>query len=433
MKQELYPLSPAQRYHLGLTAGGDPAPDINIAFAIFVPETNDCGRLERQLRAALNGHASLCAAFESWEGQVWQRFVGGSEVHVAVEEFDRSGPPTDIEHANPGFFKWYFERCVSEDEAACVASVIAIEKRHIFKLDQELPSRVTLLPHESGGTSVIFCFHHAALDAPSLPMLLTTIEQALDGAPPSQVDFRYFEYARKKTADYLARSGKQLDYWLDYLSDDEKVCDFSLIERSPVKCAMIEEFINLSDQKGQNSEFLNRMSQSQHLLAFEHGLGSVDSCRNNYIFTTSNNRVSSDEMDVVGCFYRHVIWRIPAYGTMEYSDFPKSIARQSLRSYQNMDVGLDDIISEFAKRRGRFPALNASLQVRDVRNIVRPADSNRLVSIVPYFLINVEDRIPVHLHVSLDDSGTAFSLTYDPTFIGAAQASSLMSAVTSRY
>lgn len=432
MNFERHPLSPAQHYHLNLTSDGEVAPDINIAFAIFVSVGGDCAELETLIRLALNSHASLCTIFDEFEGRTWQRFVGGGEIRVDVDPPHGCSPLNNGTQCDPMFTEWYRVRSVGAYDADWVAKVIAKEKRHIFRLDQELPTRVTLIPHNSGGTSIVFCFHHAALDAPSLPTLLATIKKTLSGSPPEHVDYRYFDYAKRKASDYVDRRSKQLEYWLKNLSDENKVCDFSVLERKPVTCDSLEVVVSKPHEQHEDSAFSARMGQSQHLLAFASGLSAINEYGGTYIFTTSNNRPLIDEQDIVGCFYRHVIWNIPNDINNRIADMTKLISRQAIRNYQNIDISLDDIISAFIERRGIFPALNASLQVRDVRNIIDQTDPLQSVLIVPYFLINIEDRIPIHLHVSLDTSQTAFSLTYDPNFIDASQAQSLMNIVAPR-
>lgn len=433
MKRELYSLSPAQQYHLNLTVEGQPAPDINIAFAVFISAGKARTGVDIAIRAALQHHATLCAKFEEVAGVTFQRFVGANEIPITIGAEESMLAMDQAKSCDPSFLRWYRDRGIDEDAARHVAFTIAREKQHIFRLYEELPSRVTLVPHDNGATSAIFCFHHAAIDAPSLPLFLKTVSESLNGCSPTHTDFRYFDYADRKRDAYRNRRTKNIEYWLNYLGENQKFSDSSILSRRSTECRKAEAVIQVEEGMNAESVFASRLAQSNHLLNFETSISNSGKIDPTYFFTTTSNRIMAEEKEIVGCFYRHVIWNINGneIGNSEHPD--RVLSRHAMRHYQNMDVSLDDIVEAFFDRYGTYPALNASLQSRDVRGILRSGEQDAPISIVPYQLINMEDRIPLHLHISLDTGFTGLSLVYDPDFIDAHSAENLMGAVSDGY
>lgn len=413
-----YRLSSAQRYHWDLTRHGEHAPDINIVLTVFLGEQDDLAAAGTRLRAAVGRHAVLRTLYSDPDGEPLQVFDEGHEIPVTTIDADAAQRPDMAAPEVPvDFIAWFAVRGAGAAMARAVAAAVDGHKAHRYDLTRELPSRITMVADRNGLATAVLGFHHAAIDAHALSVLLADLRAALsDGAYRPVLDLRYLEYAEMQARSYSERRSRQIAYWTHLLHDPAKESGDSLLDRRPRPCRVESRVLAHAEVWTEDSARGKPLPPARHLMALAQGLGAAGLMSGSHILGTTSNRVTADAQDIIGCFYKHVIWSLPQSGLGDPSATARHLAVQGLRSYQNIDVSLADILGEYRALHGLYPALNASITYRDLRPLQTIAGSNR-VEAAPFLSNRIEDRIPIHMHVSLERDQLSASLVYDPEVI----------------
>lgn len=429
--RQAYPLSPAQRYHWNLTRRGEYAPDINIVLALFIPGHALMPGIEKRIEMAVARHAVLRTIIAGSPDDPSQIF--DDSVAIPVRWIDVDPAVAETQRTNAAFEAWFDRRAISNPCRAAILDTMAIEKAYRYELAFEPPTRIALVPDSDSSVAVILGFHHAATDAFSLSLIVRDVIEALSADFSSMpLDLRYLHYAVEKDAAYRQHRDRQTDYWTRLLADDAKYGAKSLLLRRPRPCRMQQRVIPKYEDDAAGVPRAGISPQILHMMALAYAVqrsGLPDS----YILGSTANRVTPEEQQVVGCFYRHIVWNPPRLQEVNLAQTSAAMAIQGLRSYQNIDVSLSDIIEAAFHRVGAYPRLDASVIFRDMRSLDFGHGPDAKIEVIPFLSHEIEDRIPIHLHVSIEDDHSSANMTYDPEFIDNDVASRLADAVVEFY
>lgn len=425
-------LSPAQHYHWDLTRDGEHASDINIVLAVFLGRQPDPSTTAQRLQAAVGRHAVLRTLYSDPEadGQAIQVFDDNHQINVTYVDAEASAGadvPLDFE-------AWFGRRSAGPSMTRAVAEAILAQKAHRYDLSLELPSRIILIGDEAHLATAVLGFHHAAIDAHALGVLLADIRDAFQtGVFDPITDFRYLEYAELKAQAYAERYDRQISYWARRLHATGKESAHSFLTRRPKPCQLEMRVLQTDDAEYQSGVEGMSVAQATHVAALAQGLRAAGRLDRTHILGTTANRVSASEQNIVGCFYKHLIWILPGPDETSVEDLTRYLALQGLRSYQNIDVTLADILREHQAATGGYPTLDAQITVRDLRGLQAAASGPEIIEAAPFLASPIEERISMHLHVSVEENRVSAGLVYDPDAVDPAAAVVIMDEIAGFY
>lgn len=109
----------------------------------------------------------------------------------------------------------------------------------------------------------------------------------------------------------------------------------------------------------------------------------------------------------------HVIWT-PPVGRDRLNNLCGQLFSQGLRHYQNIDVTFDQILDECERSYGAFPFMEYAFTYRDMTLFA--AHGHERIIPLPHDVAAIEQRLPIHLHVSFDGAEETAVLTYHKTW-----------------
>lgn len=415
------PISPAQAYHWALSRRAGASADIVIVLAVLARGAPDEAALRRAVGALALRHVSLRSRFAGPD-----RVAISLTAPVALEVLDHAAAgrfqgPASVATA---YEAWYGERGLGDGAGRAVAAVVDAHKAHLYDIETELPLRASLVRHGEAASTVVLGVHHAAVDAHSLSLLARDLERFVRD-PSTAPDERYLAHAADQAHRLAARGEQEEAYWAGLLSDPRRLRDESILERPSRTCALHTQSIPMANDGAAGAGVGRRFVQAPYMVAFAQALEHLGRLSSTHILTTTGNR-GPEEQDIVGCFYRHLIWRAPEAIGADADRAVTALAVQSLRSYQNLTLTLDRIIAACRRVHGGAPALDACLNFRDLRPVQSAGRDTGRFEPVPFYSGVLQERLPVHLHVSRELDRMSAALVYDPDWLTADEASNLL-------
>lgn len=394
LEGEWIALSTAQLFHWRLTERDPASFDQKIVLPLLVRGVT-ADAVERAIRKVAHKHAALRVRFVDGEGGVRQCVTSSADLKVArkrEENCDRGELSADVTSA---YETWYDKIGLAARSGRVVAHEIVAAKRMAFRLREELPLRATLIAHGDVCSTVILSIHHIACDAYSFARISSDFEAFLKGQALScDVDMRYFAYAHHQSSRLDVLADEQLRYWCDLLTSAPRLAGQTFLDKAPEPCLV--RTVDVSSAMNNWGQRSHMRTLAKFMSAFARALNHCGLLDQTYVLSTVSNR-DAKHTDVVGCFYRHLIWCPPSQ-TEDLSLIASQFISQATRSLPRLDVALDMIEAAFAERTGARAALQVCLSLRDFG-----ADAERpgaLVTRVPLLSSAVEQRIGCHVHVT---------------------------------
>lgn len=411
------PLTTSQRYYFDLSRARPASTDMKIVLAVLI-EGHTVDAVADAIRAAVHRHPSLRMRFARRNGSWWQSAAPVNLMPIAIEADRRRAAPALPVAVLQIYEDWYANHGLPPAAAHAAASALIELKRYVFDLTCELPTRVILLTHDDGRISAVIGMHHAAADAYAFaPLLRDVAAFARAPADAGSVDGRFGDYARKQAAQFAACGESQLAYWSDLLRADPHDVDTSYLDSVARPCQVLGASLTPLTAA-------SRLRQAPLLAAFAQALGAQRRLPGSYVLTTTSNRWSAEDGEIVGCLYKHVIWRPPG-DLSRPVEVAKDFFAQTLRSVRNVDVTLDMIIARYHRDRGAFPALNTSFSYRDLTPLrVAPTDHDAFTPL-PMLAAILEQRTNCQIHVTADEGLVSAAQVSHPDYLPPPQAGAL--------
>lgn len=200
----------------------------------------------------------------------------------------------------------------------------------------------------------------------------------------------------------------QLAYWKGRFGDERVRVALSPLARTAQACAAA--FASLGAPSG---AAVAKSRQIACMAALCLTLREFGEDRPGHVLSTTSNRRSAEDMEIVGCLYRHVIWT-PPVGRDRLNNLCGQLFSQGLRHYQNIDVTFDQILDECERSYGAFPFMEYAFTYRDMTLFA--AHGHERIIPLPHDVAAIEQRLPIHLHVSFDGAEETAVLTYHKTW-----------------
>ena len=291
-----------------------------------------------------------------------------------------------------------------------VIEVSVRNKKHRYRIYEEKLRNITVIGSKEEGYTVCVGLHHALCDAVSLAILADELALSFSqNITSTDADDRFLAYARRDFERFQRLERQQRAYWRDLLLDEHRERETSLLDHEPGNRQSVMVHTAANPPKN-----LHRVSQIRYLSALYRGLEAIDCAREHHIISTTDNRRGGEVGEIVGCFFRHLIWRLPRTEAECAGGLQKYFFAQGIRNLQNIDVPLDGILDEYYHARGSYPALEIGFSFRDASRF----NLSGAAQVVPQYVDVIRDRLRLHLHVLVEPERTSSILIYDPSWIG---------------
>lgn len=405
MSAAAYPLSPMQAYCWRMTASRAYGADMNIALALFSPAGQSPEQVAAAVATTLEREAVLRTRIEGDESSLVQRYL--PDIPLAVEIVRSEAVEPDS--GDHGLSSWCSEHGIAATTSMLIRSISAQHKRYKFDWRSEFPVQATVVADPGGASVILMNFHHAVVDVHSLGVLAKQLDHVLNGREPAElVDLRFLVRAKQEYVRHRERARSQRDYWCRLMGSQPAHSVTSLLERPTLPCKALSLRLPVETQPAQG-----RAAQSHFLAAFAAALRATGLGGATHIISTTSNRRFDADIDLIGCCFRHVPWIMPVHGLTDPNELYLHFARQSVRSYQNLDVTLDEIIVAYKRLNGAIPAFNIGFSLRDL-NAMDSAGGHRRLELLPMVADVLEERLTIHLHLSTLRGEMSALIVYDP-------------------
>jgi hypothetical protein len=393
-EEEWLPLSSGQQFHWDLSLRQPSTPDMKIVLAVLV-KGYSTEALASAVRAVVHKHVSLRMRFRSVGGTWLQALSATEALDIVVRTDDPPSKDWSSREALESCVAWYAQQGLGAGAAQAVANAVVEMKAYPFDLTRELPTRAVLISHGEQTVSLVVGMHHAAADAYSFAPLLRDIAAFARGEVESGVvDERFLTYAYGQAARLRTQAETQLSYWSSLLRQNPRAAASSYLDGEAKACQVLAA--QLADTSGGS-----RFRQAPFMGAIAQALQACDRLDETYVLTTTANRWSAAESDIVGCFYKHLVWRPPG-GAIDPGAASRDFVGQTLRSARHLDVTLDMIIERYHQDTGAFPALQACLSFRDLSTVQLPGGQGDAFLPIPMLGTIVQQRVAYHMHVTVE-------------------------------
>lgn len=265
------------------------------------------------------------------------------------------------------------------------AAAIDAAARHVFRLTEELPVRVSVI-RSGNGCSVVVVLHHIAADGWSMEPLLRDLESAYvarsEGRDPrlSQPALQYHDWARAAATTDPALLAERTTWWEHRLGSlPEEVTfppDRARGKASGRGAGQVRTEIDAATQRGLTT-LAGRAGVSSFVVL--HGLfaallnlhGAGDDI---VVGTVTAGRDSSALEDVVGFFVNTVVLRSDLSGDPTFEGLLARLKLSDADSLAHADVAFDSVVERLNPDRsgGRHPLFQVMFTLQDHRREAIP-------------------------------------------------------------
>lgn len=265
------------------------------------------------------------------------------------------------------------------------ATAIDAAARHVFRLTEELPVRVSVI-RSGNGCSVVVVLHHIAADGWSMEPLLRDLEAAYvarsEGRDPRlpQPALQYHDWARAAAATDPARLAERTTWWERRLGSlPEEVTfppDRARGKASGRGAGQVRAEIDAATQRGVTA-LAGRAGVSSFVVL--HGVfaallnlhGAGDDI---VVGTVTAGRDSSALEDVVGFFVNTVVLRSDLSGDPTFEELLARLKLSDADCLAHADVAFDSVVERLNPDRsgGRHPLFQVMFTTQDHRREAVP-------------------------------------------------------------
>lgn len=386
-------------------------PEYNMPMAFNVEGQLSLSLLTAVFNHIIERHEVLRTVYIEVNGEAMQHIRPMSEIEFVIDDVDLS-------------------HLIGEAQLNQIKTHVETDIITPFDLAKDIMLRVSYLHTGNNSGVLLFNMHHIASDGWSIEVLTKEFFALYDALslgkpnPLPALDIQYVDYAYwQRTHIEGEVLDKQLDYWIEQLSDVAPVHTLPLSHSRPESKAYVGAVLkdNLSADVSEKLQALAKQYQLTPFMLVHGALCLLLSRHSNsndiVVGTPVANRMQVALEPLIGFFVNTLVLRVDTYHD-SLSAYFAHIRQVHLGAQSNQDVPFEQLVERL--NIPRSTAHTPLIQIMLTTNMDYEADNAELetmtlsdVTLTPYDSDIIQAKFDIDLNINISDNGVDVNWKYD--------------------